>query len=65
MAHAVSGKKFDVRTIPESWIFLQDVPSIPFGNLYSDAVDDVAGMFADNRAILVENDCVFVTGDKL
>ena len=64
MAHAVSGKKFDVRTIPESWIFLQDVPSIPFGNLYN-AVDDVTGMFADNRAILVENDCVFVTGDKL
>ena len=28
MAHAVSGSKFDVRTIPESWIFLQDVPSI-------------------------------------
>ena len=26
MAHAVSGTKFDVRTIPESWIFLQDIP---------------------------------------
>lgn len=64
MAHAVSGKRFDVRTIPESWIFLQDVPSIPFGNLYND-VDEVAHMFSSNRAILVENDCVFVTGDKL
>ena len=64
MAHAVSGQKFDVRTIPESWIFLQDVPSIPFGNLYN-AVDDVARLFNDNRVILVKNDCVFVTGDKL
>ncbi len=64
MAHAVSGIKFDVRTIPESWIFLQDVPSIPFGTLYSDG-DDVAKMFNSNRVILVENDCVFVTGDKL
>ena len=64
MAHAVSGTKFDVRTIPESWIFLQDVPSIPFGTLHND-VDNVAKMFNDNRVILVENDCVFVTGDKL
>ena len=64
MAHAVSGKKFDVRTIPESWIFLQDVPSIPFGTLYED-VNKVAKMFNTNRVILVNNDCVFVTGDKL
>jgi len=64
MAHAVSGTKFDVRTIPESWIFLQDVPSIPFGDLHDD-VDNMAKMFNDNRVILVENDCVFVTGDKL
>jgi L-fuculose-phosphate aldolase len=64
MAHAVSGSKFDVRTIPESWIFLQDVPSIPFGLIYND-VDSVAKMFNHNRVILVENDSVFVTGDKL
>lgn len=64
MAHAVSHKKFDVRTIPESWIFLKDVPSIPFG-LTNSEVEKVASMFSENRAILVENDCVFVTGDKL
>ncbi|MDD2245945.1 MAG: class II aldolase/adducin family protein [Proteiniphilum sp.] len=64
MAHAVSGTKFDVRTIPESWIFLQDVPSIAFGLIYND-VDSVARMFNENRVILVENDSVFVTGDKL
>ena len=64
MAHAVSGQKFDVRTIPESWIFLQDVPSVPFGLLYND-VDNMAQLFQTNRVVLVENDCVFVTGDKL
>ena len=64
MAHAVSGTKFDVRTIPESWIFLQDVPSVPFGIVH-DSIDNMAKMFNDNRVILVENDCVFVTGDKL
>ena len=64
MAHAVSGTKFDVRTIPESWIFLQDVPSIPFETLYEDT-DHVATLFNSNRVILVDNDCVIVTGDKL
>lgn len=64
MAHAVSHQKFDVRTIPESWIFLQDVPSIPFSMLYGD-VDEVAKLFSENRVILVENDSVIVTGDKL
>ena len=64
MAHATSRTRFDVRTIPESWIFLQDVPSIPFGTLYSET-DKVANLFQESRAILVENDCVFVTGDKL
>lgn len=64
MAHAVSGTKFDVRTIPESWIFLQDVPAIPFGTLYNE-VDAVARLFNEHRVILVENDCVFVTGDQL
>ncbi|GAT62490.1 class II aldolase/adducin family protein [Paludibacter jiangxiensis] len=64
MAHAVSGQKFDVRTIPESWIFLQDVPTIPFGSLYSD-VEGMAEMFNHNRVVLVANDCVVVTGDKL
>jgi len=64
MAHAVSGTKFDVRTIPESWIFLQDAPSIPFGLIHED-IDQAAALFNHNRVVLVENDSVFVTGDKL
>jgi L-fuculose-phosphate aldolase len=51
MAHAVSGSKFDVRTIPESWIFLKDVPTIPFGTLYTN-VEKVAALFETNRAAL-------------
>lgn len=64
MAHAVSGKKFDVRTIPESWIFLKDVPSLPFGTLQND-IDETAKLFTVNRVLLVDNDCVIVTGDQL
>lgn len=64
MAHAVSGSNFDLRTLPESWIFLQDVPSIQFGLIYND-VDSVAKMFNKNRVVMVENDSVFITGDNL
>jgi len=64
MAHAVSGTKLDVRTIPESWIFLQDVPLLPFGILQND-LEGVAEMFKKKTAILVENDCFIVTGKKL
>ena len=64
MAHAVSHQKFDVRTIPESWIFLQDVSSIPFDSLYKDE-DGISKMFNSNRVVLVENGCVIVTGDQL
>lgn len=64
MAHAVSHQKFDVRTIPESWIFLQDVPSMPFGISFGET-NTMAELFQSNRVVLVENDCVFVTGDKL
>lgn len=64
MAHAVSHQKFDVRTIPESWIFLQDVPSIPFESLYNNT-EEIAEMFSSNRVVIVENDSVIVTGNKL
>ena len=64
MAHAVSHSKFDVRTIPESWIFLQDVPSVPFDLLYND-INELANVVAKNRAVIIENDSIIVTGDKL
>ncbi len=64
MAHAITGTKFNVRTIPESWIFLQDVPSIPFGLFYND-IDCVVEMFNRNHIVLVENYGVLAGGDKL
>jgi L-fuculose-phosphate aldolase len=65
MAFAVVRQKIDVRTIPESWIFLQDIPSIAFGRQYDDR-DGTARMFSPDRpAVLIENDGVIVTGNGL
>ena len=64
MAFAATGVKFDVRTIPESWIFLQDVPTLPFGIQY-EQIEEVARMFAKRPAVLIANDSFIVTGNKL
>lgn len=65
MAFGVSGTKFDVRTIPESWIFLQDVPNVPFGSHFKDN-ETILDLISEKvPAVIIENDSVIVTGDKL
>jgi len=65
MAFGVSGVKLDVRTIPESWIFLQDIPMVDFGVQF-----DNAGLLArwfkpSTPAVIIRNDSIIVTGDGL
>ncbi len=64
MGFAVSGRKFDVRTIPESWILLKDVPLLPFGTQYGDT-RRVAETVRDVPCVLLANDSAVVTGDAL
>ena len=64
MAFATSGTKFDVRTIPESWIFLQDIPAVDYGIRYSDK-NPIHEMVGKYPAVLMANDGIVVTGDKL
>jgi L-fuculose-phosphate aldolase len=65
MAFAVTDSLLNVRTIPESWIFLQDVHSLEFGahNYGRPEIADVISKH--NPAVLIKNDCVLVTGDQL
>lgn len=65
MAFGVTGVKLDVRTIPESWIFLQEIPILEFGSQFEDA-SEVARLFEPNTpAVIIKNDAIIVTGDKL
>lgn len=64
MGYATTGVKFDVRTIPESWIFLQDVPQYPFGSQYH-AIEKMAEGFRKLPCALLSNDSILVTGDRL
>ena len=65
MAYSVTGNKFNVRTIPESWIFLQDVSNVPFGSQFAGEKTIPELISKDNPAVIIDNDAVLVTGDKL
>jgi L-fuculose-phosphate aldolase len=65
MAFAVSDAEFNVRTIPESWIFLQDVHTLEFGAHFEGQTVVSDSLSKSCPAILIKNDCILVTGDKL
>jgi L-fuculose-phosphate aldolase len=64
MGFCTSGTKFNVRTIPESWILLKDVPIVQFGTQYEN-IQQIVGALKSVPAILLANDAVVVTGDSL
>lgn len=65
MAYSVTGEKMDVRTIPESWIFLQDIPNMPFGSHFAGEESILNTISENTPAVIINNDSVLVTGDKL
>jgi len=65
MAYSVTGKKIDVRTIPESWIFLQDIPNMPFGSHFAGEEAILDTLSENTPAVIINNDSVLVTGDNL
>nr|WP_297912963.1 class II aldolase/adducin family protein [uncultured Allomuricauda sp.] len=64
MAFAVTRKYLDVRTIPESWIFLQDIPSLSYGSHFKTNKNQEV-ILNNTTAVIIENDSVMVTGDEL
>ncbi len=65
MAFACTDAQFDSRTIPESYINLRDVGRVPYG-FSTLNIEETADMFcAKTPVIIVENQCVIVTGATL
>ncbi len=65
MAFGVTDADYDVRTIPESWIFLQDVPKVPFGSQFF-GKDIIPNLLSKNiPAVIIENDSILVTGQNI
>ena len=64
-AFSVTRTTLDVRTIPESYVFLQDVAQVPYGQHYG-ASEKVATFVSEsNPAAILENDGVIVTGRNI
>jgi L-fuculose-phosphate aldolase len=75
-AFSITESEFDARTIPESYLFLREVPRIPYGTQYGVNSIDASGVSSSpitmgdfispkNPAGIVENDGVVVMGTSI
>lgn len=64
MAFGCSGQEFNVRTIPESWIFLQDVHNLPFNTLINDE-EQILTEIQQRPSVIISNNSYMVTGKNL
>jgi len=65
MAYGACHKKLDVRTIPESWIFLQDMENVEFGSHFADN-DMIPDLISKNNpGVIIQNDSFMITGSSL
>lgn len=62
---AITGARFNVRTIPETWIYLQDVQMGDFGCQFVKENGLPAMVSQDSPVIILKNECTVVTGTKL
>ena len=65
MAFAIAGHEPDVRTIPESWILLRDMPLLPPGSPRADPAGFADRFGPECPAALVRNEGVYSTGANL
>ncbi len=64
-AYAVTSQTFDTRTIPESYILLREIPLIRYGNQFEGGDEISAAISKDIPIVLIENDCILITGKSL
>lgn len=64
-AFVITDAIFDPRTIPESYILLRDVKKTPCNDIYTDYDKFSKAFDVAHPAVMVENNCVIVTGNSL
>ena len=65
MAFSITGEKVDVRTIPESWIYLQDISNVPFESYLSGNELILETLSETTPLVIINNDSILITRDKL
>lgn len=64
-AYAISDKRFDTRTIPESYILLRDIPVVPYGAQFRDPQAIADTVSEATPVLLIQNDAVLTTGANI
>lgn len=64
-AFSITGEIFDARTIPEAYLFLRDVPRIPYGLQFTDPAALAEATGPECPILLMENDGVLVAGQDV
>jgi L-fuculose-phosphate aldolase len=65
MAFAVTQSEFETKTIPESYIQLRTIKKLPFGTTFMQPEMTAEEFSSSTPIIIVENDCIIVTGSSL
>ncbi len=64
-AYAIGLHPFDTKTIPESYILLQDVPKLPYGVQFTDRQVIAEAISEQHPVLLLQNDCVLTVGKNI
>jgi L-fuculose-phosphate aldolase len=64
-AFCISGEKLDTRTIPESYILLEDIPLLPYGSQLKGSEVIVNTLKEHVPIIMIQNDSILVTGKDI
>jgi L-fuculose-phosphate aldolase len=64
-AFSVTRQRLNVRTIPESYVFLRDVGYVPYGEQFQGGPPLLPHLSREQPAVLLENDGVLVTGPSI
>ncbi len=64
-AYSITGQKLDTRTIPESYIVLRDIPTIPYGEQFGDGETLSRRLGEQVPVVLLQNDAILTTGKDL
>jgi L-fuculose-phosphate aldolase len=64
-AYAITGKTFDTRTIPESYILLREIPIVPYGDQFGEGSNIIGHLKEKKPIMLIENDTILVTGKSI
>ncbi|HHY82930.1 MAG TPA: class II aldolase/adducin family protein [Clostridiales bacterium] len=65
MAFAVTEAQFETKIIPESYIQLRNIKKVPFGSTFMQPEMTAESFSASTPILIVENDCIIVTGNSL